>query len=77
MPDATINTNGPIDVQIQARFVPTNTTVTLYIVSENAADKVLNSTPLAGSFTNSTTTVTVTNLPSGFSRGFVRANWMP
>ena len=50
--------------------------VKLHLFSENSADQMRDSTPLAGTMQLSTATVSVM-LPSGFSRGFVRATWTP
>jgi hypothetical protein len=80
IPDAVINSSSPATFEIRARGVPVGTNVDLYIFSLEAADQAIRSTvPLAsiddptGRFTTSTT-VQVT-LPSGMSRGYVRAKW--
>jgi hypothetical protein len=74
VPDVTVNSNGPLTVAIQAANVPVGTVVTLVIFSENGPDQTILSTPLAGTLTSSTATASVT-LPSGFSKGFVKASF--
>jgi hypothetical protein len=74
VPDVTVNSNGPLAVAIQAANVPVGTVVTLVIFSENGPDQTILSTPLAGTLTSSTATASVT-LPSGFSKGFVKATF--
>jgi hypothetical protein len=74
MPDVAINKATAVTVNIAASNIPIGTIVKLYISSENAVDQTVNSTPLAGTLASSTATASVT-LPSGFSRGFVRATW--
>lgn len=74
VPDVAVNSNSPLAVAIQAANVPTGTVVTLVIFSENGPDQTILSTPLTGSLASSTATATVT-LPSGFSKGFVKANF--
>lgn len=83
--DVTINDSGPVEITIQARNVPvvsgasnTPTVPKLYLFSLEGRDLVLDGsngmTALSGNFASSTATVTVT-LPSGFTRGYVRASW--
>ena len=74
LPDVTVNSNGPLAVAIQAANVPVGTVVTLQIFSENGPDQTILSTPLAGTLAASTATASVT-LPSGFSKGFVKASF--
>ena len=74
VPDVTVNSNGPLAVAIQAANVPVGTVVTLVIFSENGPDQTILSTPLAGTLASSTATASVT-LPSGFSKGFVKATF--
>ena len=73
-PDVTVNSSAPLLVQIRAQNVPLGTTVTLFIFSENGPDQTITSTGLAGTLASSTATAAVT-LPSGFSRGYVKATW--
>ncbi|HEX4954504.1 MAG TPA: hypothetical protein VF017_14020 [Thermoanaerobaculia bacterium] len=75
-PDLTINNSGASTVAIEARNVPLGTLVKLVLLSENAADQMVDSTPLAGTLELSTATATLA-IPSGFSRGYVRATWTP
>ena len=70
-PDTTINTNTPVPVIITATNVPLASTVTLYILSDTAANQTISVT-LTGTDQASTATVNVT-FPSGGSRGFVKA----
>ena len=74
VPDVTVNSNSALAVQIQAQNVPLGTTATLFFFSENGPDQTIISTGLAGMVANSTATAMVT-LPSGFSRGYVKATW--
>lgn len=74
MPDVTVNSSGPLAVAIQATNVPVGTVATLVIFSENGPDQTILSTPLAGALSSSTATASVT-LPSGFSKGFVKASF--
>jgi hypothetical protein len=74
VPDVTVNSNAPLAVAIQAANVPVGTVVTLVIFSENGPDQTIQSTPLAGTLASSTATASVT-LPSGFSKGFVKATF--
>ncbi|MGI8743083.1 MAG: hypothetical protein ACR2NN_11050 [Bryobacteraceae bacterium] len=76
VPDVTVNSNAPLPVAIQATNVPLGTVVTLVIFSENGPDQTnIQSTPLAGTLASSTATASVT-LPSGFSKGFVKATFI-
>lgn len=73
-PDVTVDTGDPIAIGIESRSIPAGTVVQVHIISENASDQVVSSTPLAGSADPLSATATVT-LPSGFSIGFARATW--
>ena len=75
-PDVTINQTAAATINIEAHYVPLGTAVTLVLIPENGTDQVVNSTPLAGTFAQSTATASVT-VPSGFSRMYVRATWTP
>lgn len=70
-PDTTINTSSPVPVVIGATNVPIASTVTLYLISDVAANQAIPVT-LTGTDQSSTATVSVT-FPSGGSRGFVKA----
>jgi hypothetical protein len=74
VPDIVLNSSAPLPIQIQAQNIPLGTTATLYFFSENGPDQAITSTGLAGSVGNSTATASVT-LPSGYSRGYVKATW--
>ena len=72
-PDTTINTGSPVPVVIKATNLPTGATVTLYLLSDTAANQAIPVT-LAGTTQTSSGTVNVT-FPSGGTRGFVKASW--
>ena len=74
MPDVAINKSTAVTVQIAASNIPPGTVVKLHVFSENGADQIIDSLPLAGTPATSTATASVV-LPPGFSRGFVRATW--
>jgi hypothetical protein len=75
VPDVTVNSPSPLLFEIEARNVPPGTVVRVQITSENGPDQLIESTPLAGSLALATATASAT-LPTGFSRGFVRATWV-
>lgn len=73
--DVTINNSGPVDVVIHGHYVPLGTKPTLYLISLEGKDQIVDATTgLAGTIQDSTATISVT-LPTGFSRGYVRAKW--
>jgi len=74
MPDVTINSSVAVPFAIEARNIPVGTVVKLQIFSENASDLTVNASPLVGTLQLSTATANVL-LPSGFSRGVIRAIW--
>lgn len=76
IPDVVIDNGEPVPVAIEAENVPLGTTVQVYLYSEDGADQIVDSTPLAGAFDSSTATATLT-IPSGYSRGLARATWTP
>jgi hypothetical protein len=79
VPDAVINSSTAVTLEIRARGVPVGKVADLYVFSLEGADQVIHSPPLASfddpahKYTTSTT-VQIT-LPSGLSRGYVRAKW--
>jgi hypothetical protein len=73
IPDATIDTNSPVDIVISAKGVPTGTEVTLYIFPENAGMSS-HTASLTGSEASGSATFNLT-LPAGFTRGFATADW--
>jgi hypothetical protein len=75
-PDATINQSGPVTVTIEARNVPVGTVLEVRVMSEAAADFVVDSSPLTGTPELSTAFADV-RFPPGFSRGLIRATWNP
>ena len=76
VPDVTVNSNAPLAVAIQAANVPVGTVVTLVIFSENGPDQTILSHAAfcRVCLPSSTATASVT-LPSGFSKGFVKATF--
>jgi hypothetical protein len=79
VPDVTINSNSPVNVDVQASGIPPGTVVTLQVFPQSPADLTTVNLPtaqatLAGTVQSSTATATFT-FPYGFSRGFVRASW--
>jgi len=74
VPDVVINETVAVLFNIEARNVPLDAVVKLYLISEADPDKILLATALAGTVTLSTATVS-TVIPPGFSRGYVRATW--
>jgi hypothetical protein len=75
MPDVAVNKSTAVTANIEAHNIPRGTVVKLHLFSENGADQIIDSAPLAGTNdATSTTTASVVILP-GFSRGFVRATW--
>jgi hypothetical protein len=72
-PDAIINTSAPVQMTIQAKFIPPGTIITLHVFSDNNTDQAVQTTPLAGTLQSSTATANVH--PSGFSLQFVKATW--
>ena len=76
LPDVTISDGSPVEVAVEASNIPVGTAVRLEIFSENGANQVVISQPLAGTLALSTTSATIT-VPPGFSVGFARAKWGP
>ena len=72
-PDTTINSTAPVPVVINATNLPTNATVTLYLLSDTSPNQAIPVT-LTGDSTTSTATVPVM-FASGGTRGFVKATW--
>lgn len=73
-PDSTIDTLSPVQITIQASFIPPGTVITLHVFSDNNTDQTVQTTPLLGALQSSTATANVT-FPSGFSLNFVKATW--
>jgi hypothetical protein len=73
-PDASIASNVPVPLVIQAQSVPLTASVTLYIYSEVGADQAITVPALQGTLQQSTSTVNIT-FPQGGSRGYVKATW--
>jgi hypothetical protein len=81
IPDVSISSTAPVDVDISASGIPPGTVVTLQVYPQSPSDSNLINLPtaqatLAGTVQASTATATFI-FPYGFSRGFVRATWTP
>ena len=74
LPDVNIDASAATTVVIEGRFVPLGTVVRLHLVSEDGADQIVDSAPLAGTLQQSSATASVV-FPRGFTRGFARAVW--
>jgi hypothetical protein len=74
LPDVNIDASAATTVIIEGRFVPVGTIVRLHLVSEDGADQIVDSAPLAGTLAQSSATSSVV-FPRGFTRGFARAVW--
>ena len=75
VPDVTINSANPVTVAIATQNIPTSTTVTLYLTSENAPDSVAACGALSGSVASATATCTAVNFPSGVTITNILAVW--
>ena len=75
-PDVTIDQAGPVSIDLSARQIPIGTMLTLYVWSDTDGMQVIPSTPLAGTFEDSSATATAT-FSAGVSQIFVRAVWTP
>lgn len=74
-PDTTINSSGPVTVNIQAQYIPTGTVPQLIVFSSTGPDQTITGSPLQGTLKSSTSTATVTFPPNAGSRGFAKATW--
>jgi hypothetical protein len=70
----TINQPSPLDVVVEARFIPPGTVVQLEFFPESGPSQTISTTPLEGSFELSQATASVT-FPSGLARVQVKAAW--
>ena len=75
-PDVTINEAGEVLLAIEAQNIPLGTIVKLSLYSEAGPCPLVDSTPLDGTFEQSTATASI-QIPHGFSRFFVMARWNP
>ena len=75
VPDVTINSGTPVSVAISAQNIPLNTTVTLYLTSENGPDSKITCGTLSGTIASSTATCTGVNFPSGVTITNILAVW--
>jgi hypothetical protein len=75
VPDVTINSSTPVSVVIAAQNIPTTTTVTLYLTSENAPDSTMTCGALSGTVASSTATCTGVNFPPGVTITNILAVW--
>jgi hypothetical protein len=74
VPDVTINSSTAVPIVVEAKNVPLGTIVSIYFLSENGGDLLVETSPLSGTISSSTATASIT-LPTGYSRGFARARW--
>jgi hypothetical protein len=75
VPDLVLNQSGQVPVVIEARSIPLNANITLFLISDGNPDKLLNSTPpLVGTVALSNTTISKL-IPPGYSRSYVRATF--
>ena len=74
--DLTIDTSSAATIQIEAENIPLGTLISLTMLSESREKIEAQSTPLTGTFENSTATATIT-IPAGFSLFNVVATWNP
>jgi hypothetical protein len=72
--DVTIDSAGPVAIEVAARNVKLGTVVKLWISSEVGADQFVDTSELAGTEANSAASVTVT-LPAGVSKLLAQAKW--
>jgi hypothetical protein len=75
IPDVAVNSTTPVPFVIEGKNVPLGTVVKLYVYSEDGTDQMISATALQGTLETSSATATAL-LPTGFSRGFVRATWV-
>jgi len=73
-PDATINTSSAVTLTVQTSGIPVGTVLSLYVISDNTTNQVVQSTPLTGTLQSATATATVT-FPTGYSLNYVKATW--
>lgn len=72
--DVVINSDLPVTLEIEAHFIPPGTVVNLAIYPENSSFQTVDSTPLEGTFEESSATASV-QVPFGTSRFTVEASW--
>ncbi|MBI1291094.1 hypothetical protein GC173_07600 [bacterium] len=75
-PDVAIGSDQPVLVELEARNIPLDATVTLYLFSEGQLLAPLVADPLVGTAASSTATLSAT-FPAGLSKGIVTATWTP
>ncbi len=73
-PDATINSSSPVTINVEAQYIPVGTIPKIIVFSETGPDQAISCSALTGTLQQSTCSASVT-LPSGGSRGFVKATW--
>ncbi len=74
MPDVTIDNGGEVTLEIEAASIPVGTVISLTLTSDEGGVQALTSTPLAGTFDDSTATASIT-IPTGFSTFYMTASW--
>lgn len=72
--DVTIDAAGPVTLEIAATRIPLGTSIQLKLTAEDGTVVPGTSSPLAGTFEESTATATLT-IPYGLSRFVVFATW--
>ena len=75
VPDVTINSATPVSVVIAAQNIPTTTTITLYLTSENGPDSTITCGALSGTIASSTATCAGVNYPPGVTITNIVAMW--
>lgn len=73
-PDVTISNASPITLDLATRGVPLGTVLKITLLPEVGDVVNVDSEPVGGTVENGTTTAIV-NVPFGFARFFVQANW--
>jgi hypothetical protein len=75
VPDVTINSATPVTVAIAAQNIPTSTTISLFLTSENGPDSTITCGALSGTIGSSTATCTSVNFPPGVTVTNIVAVW--
>jgi hypothetical protein len=73
-PDAIINTNGPITLNVQAQYIPVGTIPKIYVYGESGPDQTITCSALAGTLPLSTCSASIAFVVGG-SHGFAKATW--
>jgi hypothetical protein len=73
-PDTTINTSSPVNVNVQAQYIPVGTIPKIFVFGESGPDQTIICSALKGTLQQSTCSASITFVTGG-SRGFVKATW--